>query len=34
MEALLGKKVYLELHVLVRKNWRDDEATLKRLGLG
>jgi GTP-binding protein Era len=33
IEKLVGKKVYLELRVIVKKNWRDDEATLKRLGL-
>ncbi len=31
-EALLGTKVYLELWVKVLKNWRTDEAILRRLG--
>jgi GTPase len=34
LEAFLGKKVFLELHVKVRRNWRDDEETLRSLGLG
>jgi GTP-binding protein Era len=33
IEQLAGKKVYLELRVTVRKNWRNDAETLKRLGL-
>jgi GTP-binding protein Era len=32
IEAMTGRKVYLELRVKVRKNWRDDEAALKALG--
>jgi len=27
-----GRKVYLKLKVKVRKNWRDDEAVLRRFG--
>jgi len=34
LEAFFGRKVFLELHVKVKKNWRDDEETLKSLGLG
>ncbi|HEX4996765.1 MAG TPA: GTPase Era [Terriglobia bacterium] len=33
IEEMLGRKVYLELRVVVKKNWRDDVETLKRLGL-
>ena len=33
IEALLGRTVFLELHVKVRPHWRRDEATLERLGL-
>ena len=33
VEALLGHKVFLELHVKVRPKWRRDEATLERLGI-
>ncbi|MBM4081487.1 MAG: GTPase Era, partial [Planctomycetes bacterium] len=32
IEQLLDKKVYLDLHVKVNKNWRKDEAALRRLG--
>jgi len=32
MEAFLGKKVYLELQVKVKKDWRDSEGTLSWLG--
>lgn len=32
LEEWLGKKVYLELSVKVRKDWRDDEKTLRRFG--
>ena len=32
IEKLVGRKVFLDLHVKVRKNWRDDEETLKSLG--
>ena len=34
LEAFFGRKIYLELHVKVKKHWRDDEETLKGLGLG
>src|SRR5438309_5397069 len=33
MEALLGRKVFLDLHVRVRRGWRQDEALLDRLGI-
>jgi GTP-binding protein Era len=33
LESFLGRKVFLELHVKVKKNWRDDEDILKTLGL-
>ena len=32
IEEFLGKKVYLELHVKVIENWRDQEKLLKELG--
>jgi len=32
VEALLGKRVYLELWVKVSKKWRRDEGALRRLG--
>lgn len=32
IEAMGGHKVYLELHVKVDKDWRNNEAALKRLG--
>ncbi|MGQ9603855.1 MAG: GTPase Era [bacterium] len=32
IEAFLGKEVYLELVVDVRKNWRKDERLIRRLG--
>jgi GTP-binding protein Era len=34
LEVFFGRKIFLELHVKVKKNWRDDEATLRTLGLG
>ena len=33
IEFLLGRHVFLELHVKVRPRWRRDEAMLERLGL-
>jgi GTP-binding protein Era len=33
IEALLGRHVFLDLHVKARPRWRRDEATLVRLGL-
>ncbi|MCL6436805.1 MAG: KH domain-containing protein [Leptolyngbyaceae cyanobacterium HOT.MB2.61] len=32
IEALLGRRVYLELWVKVRKNWRKREADVRRFG--
>jgi len=34
LEEMLGGKVYLELHVKVREDWRDDERILDEIGLG
>jgi GTP-binding protein Era len=34
MERLFGGKVFLELWVRVRSGWADDEAALKRMGIG
>jgi GTPase len=33
IEALLGHKIFLELHVKVRPKWRRDENMLERLGI-
>jgi GTP-binding protein Era len=33
LEAFFGRQIFLELHVKVKKNWRDDEQTLRTLGL-
>jgi GTPase len=33
MEALLGRKVFLDLNVRVRRGWRRDESLLDRLGI-
>jgi GTP-binding protein Era len=33
IELLLGRKIFLELHVKVRPRWRRDEALLERLGI-
>ena len=32
IEALLGTKVYLDLHVKVAKDWQGDPKQLQRLG--
>ncbi len=32
LETFLGKKVFLELHVKVSRNWREDETQLRRFG--
>ena len=32
IEALTGRKIYLELRVKVKKSWRDDEEALKSFG--
>lgn len=34
LESFFDKKIFLELHVKVKKNWRDDAETLRTLGLG
>jgi len=34
LETFLGRKVFLELQVRVKKGWRDDEQVLRTLGLG
>ena len=33
LEQMLGGKVYLDLHVKVREDWRDDDRLLDQLGL-
>ena len=33
IEALVGRRVHLDLSVRVRKGWRRDEALLDRLGI-
>ena len=33
IEALLGRRIFLDLQVKVRPKWRRDEATLERLGI-
>ena len=32
IEALIGKKIFLDLYVRVDKDWRDDESKLRRFG--
>jgi GTPase len=32
LEAFFERKIYLELHVKVKKDWRDDENTLRHMG--
>jgi len=34
LEGFLGRKIYLELHVKVKKSWRNDDETLRNLGFG
>ena len=34
LEEMLGGKVFLDLHVKVREDWRDDERILNEIGLG
>jgi GTP-binding protein Era len=34
IEMMLGNKVYLDLWVKVRKDWRNRDAILKSLGFG
>ena len=33
LEKQLGKKVYLELEVKVKENWKEDEALLRQMGI-
>ncbi len=33
LESFFGRKIFLELHVKVKKNWRDNVETLRTLGL-
>jgi GTP-binding protein Era len=33
VEQLLGRKIYLDLHVKVRPKWRQNDAMLERFGL-
>jgi GTP-binding protein Era len=32
LEAFLEQKVFLELFVKVKENWRDDDSALRQLG--
>ncbi len=32
IEQMVGRPVFLELHVKVREHWRENEGLLKRLG--
>ena len=34
LEEMLDGRVYLDLHVKVREDWRDDERMLDEIGLG
>jgi len=34
METLLGRQVYLELHVKVTADWRENDGALKNFGVG
>jgi len=34
LEAFFDRKIFIDLHVKVKKKWRDDEETLRTLGLG
>jgi len=34
LETFFDRKIFLELHVKVKKKWRDDDETLRTLGLG
>jgi GTP-binding protein Era len=33
LEQFFGTRVYLDLHVRVKSEWREDEAVLRDLGL-
>jgi GTP-binding protein Era len=32
IEAMSGRKIFLQLKVKVRKNWRDDDKVLRQFG--
>ena len=32
LEQMLGRKVFLQTHVKVRRNWADDARALRQLG--
>jgi len=34
LEKLLGRQVYLELHVKVTADWREDDEALRNFGVG
>jgi GTP-binding protein Era len=34
LESFFDHKIFLELHVKVKQHWRDDDETLRSLGLG
>ena len=34
LESFFDRKIFLELHVKVKKHWRDNDDTLRSLGLG
>ena len=34
LESFFGRKIFIELHVKVKKHWRDNDDTLRTLGLG
>jgi len=33
LESFFNRRIFLDLHVKVKKHWRDDEDTLRTLGL-
>ncbi len=33
IEEMSGRKIFLELHVKVRKNWRNDPVALRQLAI-
>lgn len=32
LEKIIGKKLYLDLHVIVRENWMKNKGLLRELG--
>jgi len=34
LETFFDRRIFLELHVKVKQGWRDDEETLRNLGMG